>query len=213
MSPSRAFYAVSPAAAAIASGVRPSSRSCRCFSVNGCCTAGQIGSSVHGAPPAGVSRSSSRPPTIVAVLREQLIGVAARCPRCPAAGSRRGRAGTARRRRAIPAAACRPRARGRAPAAGRAVAALDHLAQRHAELEELAQGRRQVERRAVDAELVEVGRDHVRLPAGRHHRLGGLERERAGAVADVHHDPRVPGPLRRRRGAGRRRRRSSSRGP
>ena len=40
-------YRASPAAAAIASGVRPSSRSCRCFSVNGICTSGQMGSCVQ----------------------------------------------------------------------------------------------------------------------------------------------------------------------
>ena len=55
--------------AAIASGVRPSSRSCRCFSVNGCWNVGQIGSSVQGAPAASGSRSSRLPPTIVVVFR------------------------------------------------------------------------------------------------------------------------------------------------
>ena len=55
--------------ALMASGVRPSSRSCRCFSVNGICAAGQMGSSVQIAPSERGRSSSRRPPTIVIVLR------------------------------------------------------------------------------------------------------------------------------------------------
>ena len=68
---------------------------------------------------------------------------------------------------------------------------LDDLAQRHSEVDELAEGRRQVERGPVDAELVQVGRDHVGLASGGHDRLRGLEGERPRTVADVHHDARL----------------------
>ena len=76
--------------------------------------------------------------------------------------------------------------------AGRTVAASITSASDIPRWRNLLQRRREVERRPVDAELMEVGRDHVGPPPVAHHRLGGLERERAGAVADVEDDARLP---------------------
>ncbi len=69
----------------------------------------------------------------------------------------------------------------------------DGLRERHAQVQELAQAGRQVEHRPVDAQLVDVRRDHIGAIARAHQRLGDLERERAGAMADVHDHARVPG--------------------
>ena len=187
-------YRASPAAAAIASGVRPSSRSCRCFSVNGICTSGQMGSCVQDR--SGRKREELEPAT--ADDRRRVAEQLSRMPdvamdvlerevtlKKPEQCDVGARPGPKRPHLALQADARRRTGRCR----------LDDLAQRHSEVDELAERRRQVERGAVDAELVQVGRDHVGLASGGHDRLRGLEGERPRTVADVHHDARLPGAL------------------
>jgi hypothetical protein len=70
---------------------------------------------------------------------------------------------------------------------GRSRRRFDRRLERHAEREQLREACRQVEHRAVDAELVRVGRDHRRANARLEQRLGGGEREAAGAVPEVEH--------------------------
>src|SRR5581483_1893429 len=70
--------------------------------------------------------------------------------------------------------------------------ALHDVVEAHPERQELGHRGGQVEHRPLDAHLVDVARDHVgRHPVGEH-RLGGVERERACAVADVHHQAALP---------------------
>ena len=65
--------------------------------------------------------------------------------------------------------------------------------QGHAHAEEFRHRGDLVIGRAVDAELVHVRRDHVRLEAIGEHGAGGLERERALAVADIEDDAALAG--------------------